>query len=241
MTTSTVTAWLLHKRHLTPSGMSLTLLTAEHGMLQVRIDSTRGLRQKNSALSLFTPLWFQLDERPYGLYVRCVETFSASLHLDGLNLISALYLNELLYYLLHPNEPLRPLYHAYERALTALVKAPDLTTVELTLRRFEWILLDTLGINASFVHEAHAPKSGLDPQAYYHFLPNAGFVNASDGFLGAHILAIADGRLEENDVLKVAKRLMRIAIDYYLDGRVIHSRTLSRELSAARRENRAAG
>ena len=241
MTTSTVTAWLLHKRNLPSSGMTLTLFTAEQGMLQARIDSNRGLGQKKSALPLFTPLWFKLDERPYGSYVRGVETFSASLHLDGLNLIAAFYLNELLYYLLHPNEPLLPLYHAYEQALRDLVVAPHSVALELTLRRFEWILLDTLGINASFVHEAHAPKSGLDPQAYYHFLPNAGFVNASDGFLGAHILAIADGRLEENDVLKVAKRLMRIAIDYYLDGRVIHSRTLSRELSAARRENRAAG
>ena len=48
-------------------------------------------------------------------------------------------------------------------------------------------------------------------------------------FQGADIMALCQGQLEQQSVLRAAKKLTRQVIDFYLDGKELNSRELYRQ------------
>ena len=50
-----------------------------------------------------------------------------------------------------------------------------------------------------------------------------------NAFLGADIIAMRQGQLEQQPVLRAAKQLTRQVIDFYLDGKELNSRELYRQ------------
>lgn len=182
---------------------------------------------KQSSLQAFTPVWVVFDERRDWHYVRQLEVTSMPLNLIGQNLFAGLYVNELLYHALRPQDQNAELYDVYKHTLHALTEVTEQLALEILLRRFEWTLLAACGYQMSLTHDA---RSGLMiiPEGQYTLIVGEGFIIVEQGICGAHILALAEGKLDDPLVLKSAKRIMRRAIDHALGGRSIKSRELYR-------------
>lgn len=222
--TKTVEAWVIHKKWSGDTSARVSFFTREFGFIECLCKGGR-TPKKQALLQAFTPLWLTLDERYERLYANKIESISPTLHLEGHSLFSALYINEILYYVLSPHTPDPGLYDAYRITLNKLSLTKERLVLESLLRRFEWTLLKASGYSFSLVHEART-QNLITAGLYYQFVAGEGFVLNSRGIPGTHILALAEDNLAEVDVLKSAKHIMRQAIDDLLGGREIKARAL---------------
>ncbi|MDF1646290.1 MAG: DNA repair protein RecO [Legionellaceae bacterium] len=224
MKTDELSVWLLHQRPAKNTTTQVFFLTRERGMVQAFCAGGSGAK-KRAILQPFTPLWLTLNERHYGAYVKQVEIAASPQLLSGAQLLSGLYINELLYRALKPEMCDVRLFEAYETALKTLKVAVNQTHIEIVLRRFELILIEVSGYQVSYQYEARSQEAIL-PDTYYLFLPGEGFIVDDQGLLGEHILAMGQDIWDSPAILKTAKFIMRRAIDHLLDGRVIQTRAL---------------
>lgn len=224
MTTKSLQAWVIHKQWSGDTSARVSFFTRELGMIQCLCRGGR-TPKKQSLLQAFTPLWIAVEERYERYYVQAVESISPMLYLEGNSLFSGLYINELLYYALSRSYSDTELFNAYLMTLNGLALSRDRLTVEALLRRFEWTLLKSCGYSFSFTEEARSGAMVL-ANNYYHFIAGEGFVVASQGIPGEHLLALGDDQLNDEAFLKSAKQIMRVAIDHLLGGREIKARAL---------------
>lgn len=218
-----VLAFVLHRRAVGETSMLVTFLTREKGLLRARVRGGR-TQSKQGVLEPFVPLWLSLDERASTSYVREVQVQAYWGALPHISVIPGLYLNELLYRFLHPEED-SDLFLLYQNAIQCLMTAQSQGDVESILRRFEWHLLEISGRLVSFTHEAYQ-DCPIARDQYYQLHPTVGFIRSSMGFLGEEILGMAQGAWEDRAVLKTAKRVMRSLIVEALEGEPIHARAL---------------
>lgn len=224
MTTDGLSAWLLHQRPAKNSTSQVFFLTRERGLVRAYCQGGRSPK-KRAILQPFTPLWLTINERSYGTYVKQVEIAEGSRLLQGESLLAGMYINEVLYRALKPDVPEPMLYETYEHSLRGLVRCSHRMQLEIILRRFERNFIHLSGYQISYTEEANTAREILENQ-YYNFVPGEGFVLASQGFLGAHILAIAADDWGDVELLKTAKKIMRRGINHLLDGAVIETRAL---------------
>lgn len=220
----TTPAWVIHK---TPSGDSSVhalFFTREQGLIRALYKGGR-TPKKQALLQEFTPLWVDFSERRGWYYVRHLEIAGATLQVSHAYLFSALYLNELLYHSLQPQEPYPELYDGYATSLHMIHQTPDMLALERILRRFEWNLLVSLGYGISLTQDAQSMLP-IRSTNYYAFCAGQGFVQSTRGILGAHILALSQDDLNDLTVLKMAKKVMRQAIAHVLNGKEIRTRAL---------------
>ena len=224
MITDALQAWVIHKSWSGDTSARVVFFTAEHGLVHCLYKGGR-TPKKQAALQAFTPLWLIMDVRTNAYFVRQLEIAAPGMPYSGQPLFAGLYVNELLYHALKPHDPHPALHGAYTHTLQSLLLAEDRFAIERVLRRFEWTLLTSCGYHMSLTQD---PRSGeaIVAHRFYHFMPGEGFVLADEGICGAHIMAIAADNLDDTAVLNVAKRIMRRAIDYALDGKEIRSRGL---------------
>ncbi|WP_133129762.1 DNA repair protein RecO [Legionella yabuuchiae] len=225
MTIEAFEAWILHKRWSGDTSAQVSFLTREQGIVSGLYKGARA-RSKNAVLQPFTPMWVAVNRRGNWHYIRQLELRAPSLPLAGDALFSALYINELVSYILLPNDTHPKLYDAYESVLYTLSVVQHRLDLEVALRQFERELLKDSGYQLSLTHDAEEHPIAIHKQ--YQFIPGEGFQMTSKGFLGEHLLALAENRFEDPDVLKAAKRIMRQAIDHVLDGRTLNARALFR-------------
>ncbi|MDI9818549.1 MULTISPECIES: DNA repair protein RecO [unclassified Legionella] len=225
MTAEAFEAWVLHKRPSGDSSLYITFFTRERGILHCLCKGGR-TPKKQAILQAFTPLWLSVENRKGRHYMQQVENNALPLELKGNRLFAALYINELLYYLLSPLESQIELFDVYLETLHGLAAAMDNLTIEILLRRFEWALLLACGQQVSFTREANSTHL-INSNLNYQFVANEGFIPANEGYIaGKEILALAQGCFNEVRTLKVAKFIMRQAIDHLLGGRELKSRAL---------------
>ena len=147
--------------------------------------------------------------------------------------VSAFYLNELLFRLIHHEDPNPDLFFCYQAALSELEKT---TEVQIVLRLFEKSLLKMLGYELQLVKELRTGKP-LNPEGDYRFDPASGpvlvetgdlaiGVKSQDVFKGKSLLALAAGVLNDIVVLGDLKRLMRLALAPHLGSKPLESRKL---------------
>jgi DNA repair protein RecO (recombination protein O) len=103
------------------------------------------------------------------------------------------------------------------------------------LRRFEMLLLEELGYGLVLDAEAETGQA-VSAESLYYYIPDQGLKLIQDqtadnlnAFLGADIIAMRQGQLEQQPVLRAAKQLTRQVIDFYLDGKELNSRELYRQ------------
>lgn len=229
MITDALKGWLLHKRAIGNGGAHVTFFTQEQGLLRAYVQGGRTLK-KQASLQPFTPFWLVFDERKYGMYIRQIEATSASLALNAQQVLAGLYVNELLYHALRPNEHEPLLFSAYEKTVHQLAEPLTRMDMEGVLRRFEWVLVSTSGSQVSYSHEVDG-LSLLVETRQYAFVPGEGFTDAERGLCGAQLLAMADGKFDDPNLLKTAKIIMRRTIDHLLEGVPLRSRALYRSLA----------
>lgn len=224
MTTETLEAWVLHKSPSGDSSARVSFFTREKGILNCLYKGGR-TPKKQALLQPFIPLWLAADLRKDYYFVRQLEIQKEPIELKANSLFAGLYVNELIFYALRSMDAYPELFAIYQETIQGLALLNDKLALEVVLRRFEWALLLACGYSLSFNYDAHSLEPIRVNQAYQ-LLPGEGFVSASAGIPGEHILALAEGQLDELGLLKTAKFIMRQAIDHLLGGRELKSRSL---------------
>ncbi|AHE66729.1 DNA repair protein RecO [Legionella oakridgensis] len=220
-------AWVLHKRWIGDTSALVTFFTFEQGIITSTCKGGR-TPKKQALLQEFTPLWLAINQQGNHCYVRQIEMMTAPLQLTGHGLFAALYVNELLYYFLRPNDESAKLYKAYESLLNALLVAQDRIEIEMALRRFEWMLLVCCGYSMSLTYDIDGRLILAD--RCYQLLNGEGFVEAKNGVSGRHIIAFSQDKFDDVETLKAVKWMMRRTIEFVLDGKPIRSRKLYQSL-----------
>lgn len=223
MITSDHSAWLLHKKATGDSSVLLTFFTQE-GIVKTYFKG--GLRNKTRVLlQPFIPLWLRVVNHPNRSFVQKLEQANPPLVLSGSLLYIGFYLNELLYYSLRPGESFVSLFDLYEKTLREIISAQDKQALEISLRLFEWALIQNSGYGFSLDRIAETEQA-IQPKNHYQFIPGLGFIEKDQGFLGHTLLNFRQCNFSDPLVLKAAKIIMRQAIDHLLEGKILRSRAL---------------
>src|SRR5690625_5350658 len=158
--------YVLHQRSFRERSQLVELFTAEEGRCGVVAR-----RSRRQPLRLFQPVAIRLSGRGELLRLQQWEERGPGLWLEGGPLVCGLYLNELLYRLLHRGLAQPELFAAYEAALAALAALSDglgesvpggaqRALLERVLRQFELLLLEVLGYAVDVVADAGGAARG---------------------------------------------------------------------------------
>lgn len=221
-------AFVLHVRPFRDSSRLVDFFTPDYGRVRAvaRVKARRrGASGLPSPFALLSVHWVGRGELKT---LRDWEPVGPPFMLQGHRLYSALYLNEILYRLLHESDAQPHLYRLYADSLAELAADTDM---ELILRRFELALLEELGYGIDLQMEAESGEP-LDPSGYYLLDPERGLIrtyNKTVGqltYLGENLLAIGAGHLGTPEVRRAAKQLLRTALAVHLGDRPLQSRAL---------------
>ena len=229
-------AFILHHRPFRDTSQILDVLSREHGKLSLVARGSRGPKSRlRGVLRPFMPLAMSWVQRSDLGTLTGAEMHGAPLRLSGDALLSGYYVNELLLHFLHRHDPQPEIFDIYVRAIEALGATDDIAPC---LRQFEIALLGALGYALNLDHEAdsHDP---LQPDLSYEYRFEQGPVRGarSEGqlvFTGAVLMAIAEQRFAEAQVLRAANRLLREVIGFHLGGKELKSRKVLVELHRQR-------
>lgn len=227
-------AWLLHSRPFRDTSQLLDFLTRDHGRVSM---VAKGIRRPGSRLrgivQMFMPLQISFTGQRDLKTLTQAELLAYAPMLQGLQLFTALYMNELLTRLVHSHESDPALFDVYGDTLAAIRRGESL---EPLLRRFEVMLLDSVGYGLSFDSDAETGMP-VDADGWYHYEPEQGFVRVAERsgsgnagqqryIRGRTLLCIAAGEFSDAESLQEAKRLMRRILNDFLGDRPLRSRQL---------------
>ncbi|MDN3681687.1 DNA repair protein RecO [Vibrio tapetis] len=219
--------FVLHRRPYSETSLILDVFSEEYGRVSVMAKGARGKRSNlKGALQPFTPLLMKWSGKGSMRTLRQAEPISLGLPISGINLYSAMYVNELIGRVIENETPYPALFHDYLQALTELAQNDN---PEPGLRRFELALLSALGYGVDFLHCAGTGEA-IDPTMTYRYREQKGFIasvrNDNLTFLGDELIAISERRFLTQQQLKAAKRFTRIALKPFLGGKPLKSREL---------------
>ncbi len=225
-------AYVLHRRSYRETSFLVEIFTPEFGRLTL---TARGARQSKftsvGLLQPFTPLMVGWAGKGELMTLIEMDAHGEVRQLKGEGLFAGFYLNELLIALLEKWDAHPALFKAYDETLIALQSA---ALDQRVLRSFEKILLEELGYGLLPKDQATNSES-LQPDKYYRFVPEQGFVMSELGadasskstlFSGKSLLSIANEDWLDDDAMRDAKRLTRFLLAPLLGNRTIHSRKL---------------
>lgn len=221
-------AFVLHRRPYGETSLIIDLFTFHHGHFSaVARGAARPRSQWQAELQPFRPLRVSWSGRQALKTLRHGEATAVPLALAGERLYCGFYLNELLQRLLTEAEPVPELFSAYLDTLELLDRED--AAVEPALRRFEYRLATELGYGINW-ERASDTGQPVEAGRHYAFHPAQGVLAATEGSLGGipgeQLLALASDQLDNREVLRLAKQLMRSLVDHLLQGRPLHSRRL---------------
>ena len=238
---NTQIAYILHKRAYRETSSILEVLTRDYGRIALMARGTRGAKSKIAGNLLpFTPLlisWQGKGDLPYLKSVERADLKAPSL--KSKSLLSAMYINELMMYLLHRDDVHETIFEHYHHCLYALENDNKL---EITLRQFEVKLLELLGFGLNLLVEADSGEA-IIAEANYHYHLEHGPVRCTDSttrsesdsmprLSGRCLQALASENYQElsdnAQYLAELKRLMRHVIGFHLGNRELKSRELFR-------------
>lgn len=232
-------AWVLHSRPFRETSLIVEAFAREHGRIGL---VARGGRRPRSPLSLAAQPFRRLLLSWGGCgdlaTLHCAEyAMQASLDCEmpddagkipqGASLLAAMYLNELLLKLTRREDPHPGVFDHYCIALAGLSGGRP---IEAVLRRFELGLLAALGLGLDL--ERDAEGRALVPDAAYCYrmeegarvLPAGARTGNAMNFSGAELLGMARGEWASRNTRQAARRLLKAAIDFYLEGRPLNTR-----------------
>lgn len=229
-------AVVLHRWPWQEHGLLLDVFSEQHGRFRAISKYARSRRSNlRAALEPFTVIDIEVNGRGEVKTLKRADV-QATYSFQRIRLYSALYINELLQRLLPEHTEMPGLFADYLASLELL--ASD-TLLEPILRQFEYRLLCHLDLGFSFTHDAEQGNAILAEYAYRFqagsheqnggFIPcNSATSRAPGAFIieGAEIARLAAFDLENPQVLKQFKRLMRIAYAPLLGSKPLRSREL---------------
>jgi len=236
MRVTTQAAYILHKRAYRETSQILEVFTRDHGRISLLSKGSRASRSKTSGvLQLFQPLLISWQGRGDLPYLSSVEMSGCKPPgLKGKSLLSAIYINELLVYLLHKNDVNENIFDSYHAVLFALQSSPQ---IEQELRLFERDLLQHLGFGMNLECDADTGIV-LDKNTLYAYHFEHGPVSTVTGqslacpvISGDSLLSFNRGVLQNSQQRTEIKMLMRYVLSHHLGGKKLKSRDLFRRSS----------
>lgn len=237
---NTQIAYLLHKRAYRETSSILEVLTKDYGRLSLMARGARGARSKTAGnLMLFTPLVISWQGKGSLPYLKSIERADLKAPtLKNKSLLSAMYINELLMYMLHKDDVHEDVFEHYHRCLYLL---EDANNLEISLREFETKLLEMLGFGLNLSVEADTGEAILADETYSYFLEH-GAVKSNDNqsasvpkISGACLLALTKDHfleISKNPMhLAELKQLMRFVISHHLGNKKLKSREMFKPIA----------
>ena len=231
-------AWVLHRRPYGDGSLIVECFALESGRFSAVL---RGAQRKHRGGSLagqaqaFNPLLVKAIGRGELKTMRQIESAGSAIPLVGRALFSGLYINELLIRTLPRFDPYPRLFAHYGQLLPRL-RSHD----ESQLRVFELALLEELGYELIFAHDADGEL--IDPRRHYHYRADNGFrvkpIDAQgsavdDGAIdisGEVLMLLAQWRHAETELnpvqWRMLKQITRLALKRHLGDRPLRSRDL---------------
>lgn len=232
MRTQSQLAYILHKRAFRDTSQILEVFTRDYGKLSLMSRGSRSPKSKqNVILQLHQPLligWSGRGEIPLLNNAEAAELKPP--RLTGRALLSAIYINELVSYLLHKHDVHGPVFDIYHACLYQLQGCKQLEPV---LRLFEKNLLAELGFALNLQCDADSGEA-ISPNRMYRYFVEHGPVQVAPGnrtaaqpeVSGSSLLAYAEDQLGDVAVLKEIKNLNRHVLNHHLGNRKLRSREL---------------
>lgn len=222
-------AYVLHARAYRDTSLLLELFTEEQGRVSAVARGAKGPRSRfKGLLQPFVPLLVSWSGKAELMTLTAAEANGNLPNLAGEVLLCGIYLNELLMRLLHRYDAHPQLFQAYQQALIHLRSKSQ----QVVLREFEKQLLLELGYALELDREAHSGAT-IQPEQFYYFDPHRGLLrhqsasnSSAQVFLGESLLALHNDELVQENYLRDAKRLLRLALGHLLGGKPIRSREL---------------
>ncbi len=226
MDTKWYECFVVHRRPYRETSYLVDLFCQELGSIRIIAKGARG--KKSDRRSLLQPLQklrVQLFGKGELKNLRHIEASENAYQLTGQNLFCAMYVNELLTRVLPQHIPAEGLYDVYVSTLMALQNEVN---IELALRRFEFSLLEELGVMPDLTSDSHTGDI-VDPDLWYQLAGDSGLIpvaRATTGaILGQHLLQLVNDQWND-DVTRLAKRLCRQLLAPLLGDKPLKSREL---------------
>ena len=228
MNTEWLNAYVLHRRPYRETSYIVDFFTLEEGKVSAVAKGVKNSKSdKKSLLQPFQQLRLQLSGKSDLKNLRHVESVRPSVSLTGNALFCAMYLNELTNRVMPAELASDGVFYAYTDALTAL---RDVSDVEATLRKFEFALLDEMGLLPDFTFDVEY-ELPIVANERYNFQPDAGFIKLPrnytviKGIPGEALLALSEGAFTPLSK-KVAKVLCRELLKPLIGDKPLKSREL---------------
>jgi DNA repair protein RecO (recombination protein O) len=223
-------AFVLHSYPYRETSLVLEVFSREYGRVALVARGARRPRSPMRGLLMsFQPLllsWFGKNELRT---LHRAERQGGQPQLQGTALLCGLYLNELLLNLMVRDDPHTTLFDYYRATLQRLANDADQAA---TLRCFEKHLLQELGYALLLEQEADTGDP-IDPAMQYRYLIERGALrDAQEGLpvLGKTLHDIAADQYGDAISAQQSKQLMRMLLNHYLAGKVLHTRELIKDL-----------
>lgn len=224
--------YILHYRPYRDTSLIIDILSKDYGYISAVVQGARSARSPlKGLLQPFTPLLLSWSGKTELMRLNSAEANGLAHRLSGNSLVSALYMNELLLRCLHKFVPYPNLFDFYHTTLTQL----SLTeSVQPVLRCFEKNLLDELGYGITWDSCAKTGKD-IEGAKYYQFDPAQGLFELTSAqlavttkpiFSGDSLLAFASGGFLNQQHLRDAKNIMRLALLPLIGDKPLKSREL---------------
>ncbi len=229
-------AFVLHSRPWKETSLLLDVLTENHGKIALCAKGVRGKKSpKRSFLQPLSPLSICWVGRGDLQTLTSIESAGLAIKLTGNSLYSAFYINELMVRLLHRHDPHPELFQHYQKTIERL---SEIESLEQTLREFEMFLLASIGYGLTLEHDIDGEPL-FDSKTYllsvdglFQIVENTSVDNQARQFLGANLISIAARDWKHQDILKDAKRLLRLSLQPLLGDKPLQSRKLFRRNSS---------
>lgn len=233
-------AYVIHRRPWRETSLMVDVFTLNHGRMTVIARGGNSARSPLKAqLQPFQPLLLDWAGRGDLKTLTQVEVRPGPDLKRTAALYSGLYLNELLQRILPVADPHPTLFAAYIDALSELSNTRD---IEPVLRRFEQTFAGSLGYDFAW-DRATDTGQAVEAGRSYCYDPEQGIVSKPfqgvrlQDLPGEVLLAIAVGDLDSAGSRRLAKRVMRVLVDYLLQGRPLNSRSLFTHLRGENHES----
>ena len=219
-------SFLLRRRDWQNTSLMLDFFTRDYGCIRA---IARGAR-RNAATASYQPFVMSSINWSGRHELKTLTGIEGqALPVGEENYLSLLYVNELIGALLPQGEPNPRVFASYLSLLQQSVETID----EIHLRRFELEMMQLLGYFPDVSQDATTGKT-IRHDSHYQFVINSGFVacadSARDSVSGQVVIDWAEGKYQQDSVLRLAKSVLRSTIDFNLHGKALKSRDVYLEM-----------
>lgn len=224
--------FVLHQYNYRETSQILEIFTREHGRVSVLAKGSRRPNKKSGRnyVRPFQEYRFSWSGRGDLPTMIGAEQMAPSIELSGNAIYCGFYVNELVMRMVHKHDPHESLYGIYQDSMRRLATGHEL---EASLRLFEKYLLLESGYALNLQHESDTERP-LQAHTVYRYLPDQGPVpvTASEDtsryitVRGQTLIAYNNDQLDNPEILKEVKQLMRNVIDHMLGFKPLASRRM---------------